>query len=55
MARCYKDYVDGKGVEDKIGMALQSLKMYEYISNKIKSYQMQKGFLLLFIFLPSRS
>ena len=34
-----------------MGMTLWSLKTYGYISSKIKSYQIQRGFLLLFIFL----
>ena len=32
-------------------MTLWSLEMYGYICSKIKSYQIQRGFLLLFIFL----
>ena len=39
VARYYKNYVDGKGIEDKMGMTLQSLEMYWYISSKTKSYQ----------------
>ena len=35
-------------------MTLRSLKTYGYIDSKTKSYQIQRGFLLLFIFLPSR-
>ena len=37
-----------------MGMTLWSLEMYGYIDSKTKSYQIQKDFLLLFIFLPSR-
>ena len=50
-ARRYKNHIGRKGIEDKIGMTLQSLEMYGYIGNKTKSYQIQRGFLLLFIFL----
>ena len=32
-------------------MTLWSLETYGYIGNKTKSYQIQRGFLLLFIFL----
>ena len=35
-------------------MILQSLKTCEYIDSKTKSYQIQRGFFLLFIFLSFR-
>ena len=54
VARCYEDYMSRKRVENRIGMTLRSLEMYGYIGSKTKSYQIQKEFLLLFIFLPSR-
>ena len=38
----------------RMGVTLQSLKIYGYINSKIKNYQIQRGFFLLFIFLPSR-
>ena len=47
----YKDDVDRKRIEDIIGMTLQSLKTYRYIDSKTKSYQIQRGCFLLFIFL----
>ena len=34
-----------------MGMTLRSLETYRYIDSKTKSYQIQKRFLLLFIFL----
>ena len=34
-----------------MNMTLQSLETYGYIGSKTKSYQIQKRFLLLFIFL----
>ena len=37
-----------------MGMTLWTLKTYGYISSKTKSNQIQRGFLLLFIFLPSK-
>ena len=37
-----------------MGIILENLEMYRYIGNKTKSYQTQKEFLLLFIFLSSR-
>ena len=51
VAWCYKGHVDRKEVEDRISMTLQSLEMNRYIGNKTKSYQIQREFLLLFIFL----
>ena len=53
-AKHYKNHVGRKGIKDKMGITLWSLKMYWYISSKIKSYQIQRGFLLLFIFLSSK-
>ena len=47
-----QDHVSRK-IFSKIGMTLRSLEMYGYIGRKTKSYQIQRGFLLLFIFLPS--
>ena len=47
----YKNHMDEKKIEDRIGIALWSLKMYGYISSKTKNYQIQIGFLQLFIFL----
>ena len=46
-----------KGYLGRRGMTLQSLKTYEYLGSKTKSYQSLKEFLLLFIFLsyPIRS
>ena len=35
----------------RIGMTLRSLETYGYIGSKTKSYRIQKGFFLLFIFL----
>ena len=46
-----RDHVN-KRISSRIGMTLWSLKTYGYIDSKTKSYQMQRGFLLLFIFLP---
>ena len=40
---------------DRTGMTLRSLKMYGYIGSKTKSYQIQREFLLLFIFFPDLS
>ena len=37
-----------------MGMTLWSLETYGYIDSKTKSYQIQRGFLQLFIFLSSR-
>ena len=37
-----------------MGMTLRNLKMCGYIDNKTKSYQIQRKFFLLFIFLSSR-
>ena len=54
VARCYKDHVDKK-ILDRIGMTLWSLETYSYIDNKTKSYWIQRGFLLLFIFLDYRA
>ena len=48
-----RDYVK-KRISSRMGMTLRSLKTYGYIDNKIKNYRIQRGFLLLFIFLPSR-
>ena len=55
IARCYKDHVSRKRILDRMGMTLRSLQTYGYIDSKTKSYQIQRKFLLLFIFLPSRS
>ena len=41
-ARHYKNHIKMKGIEDKMGMTLWSLKIYGYIDSKIKSYQIQK-------------
>ena len=38
-AKCYKNHVDKKEIENKMDMNLWSLKTYKYISSKIKSYQ----------------
>ena len=51
VARCYKDHVSRR-ILDRLGMTLRSFEIYRYIDNKTKSYQIQKGFFLLFIFLP---
>ena len=40
----------GRKYLDKKGMTLQSLETYGYISSKTKSYQILRGFFLLFIF-----
>ena len=47
----------GRGYLGKKGMTLRSLKTYGYIDSKTKSWQILRGFLLLFIFLsyPVRS
>ena len=50
-AKRYKNHMSRKWRKDKMVMILRSLKMYEYIGSKTKSYQIQKRFLLLFIFL----
>ena len=50
-ARRYENYVGRKKIKDRIDITLRSLKTYEYIGSKIKNYQIQRGFLLLFIFL----
>ena len=44
----------GREYLSRKGMTLWSLKTYGCIGSKTKSYQIQKGFLLLFIFLSSR-
>ena len=49
MARCYEDHVSRK-ILDRMGMTLRSLEMYGYFDSKTKSYQILKGFFLLFIF-----
>ena len=49
-ARRYKDHINRKGRVDKIEMILWSLETYRYICSKIKSYQILRKFLLLFIF-----
>ena len=50
VARCYKGHVSRR-VLGKMGIILWSLETYRYIGSKTKSYQIQRGFLLLFIFL----
>ena len=45
-----RDYVS-KRIFSRMGMTLRSLETYGYIGSKSKSYQILKGFLLLFIFL----
>ena len=50
VARYYEDHVS-KRIFSKMGMTLQSLETYGYIGSKTKTYQIQRGFLLLFIFL----
>ena len=47
----YKDHVGRKRIENRMGTILWSLKTYEYIGSKTKSYQIQKRFFLPFIFL----
>ena len=49
-AKYYKDPMSKKGRVDRMGMTLQSLKIYGYIGCKTKSYQILRKFLLLFIF-----
>ena len=39
-----------KRIFSRIGMTLRSLETYGYIGNKTKSYQILRGFFLLFIF-----
>ena len=46
------DHVNRK-IFSKMGMTLWSLKTYGYIGSKTKNYQIQRRFLLLFIFLSS--
>ena len=53
-AKHYKGHISKKEIEGRIGITLQSLKTYGFISSKAKSYQIQREFLLLFIFLPSK-
>ena len=50
-AKYYKNHVGRKKIEDRVGIILRSLKMYGYIGSKTKNYQIQRRFLLLFIFL----
>ena len=50
MARYYEDYMN-KRILNRISITLRSLKTYGYIDSKIKSYWIQRRFLLLFIFL----
>ena len=47
----YGDHKDKNEIKDGMGMILYSFKTYEKIGNKIKSYQIQRGFFLSFIFL----
>ena len=53
-AKYYKGHVSRKEIEDRMGITLWNLKTYRYIGSKIKSYQIHREFLLLFIFLPFR-
>ena len=46
-----QDHVS-KRIFNRMGMTLRSLETYVYIGSKTKSYQILRGFLLLFIFLP---
>ena len=50
----YENNISGKKIEDRMGITLQSLKIYGYIGSKIKSYQVQIRFFLLVTFLTSR-
>ena len=44
-----QDHVSRR-ISSRMGMTLRSLETYGYIDSKTKSYQIKRGFLLLFIF-----